>query len=119
MNRESTLEFIPYEEGKYVLKNKTMDTALFVEKIKQLEKVCNEIYTVSSENILKVGNIDNEAVLFVDEQRVRNIVKALVLTPSSNISVVVTKRNNETRTFTSKDFGQNISQSNTSNPMKR
>lgn len=119
MNNENTLEFVPSEDGKYVLKNKTMDPNLFTQKIDQLEKVCKDIYSVSSVDILKKGKIEGEDVLFVDEQRVRNVVKALVLTPSLNVNVIVTKRNNETRTFTSKDFSQNISQSNANKPVGR
>lgn len=112
MNNDNLLELVPYENDEhlnYMLKNQTMNPSLFNEKITQLEKVCKDHYGVSYNQVLRTDNINNENVLLVGERFVSGVIKAFVLTPSMNVSIVVTKKNNETRTFTSKDFSQNIS----------
>lgn len=111
MNNDNLLELVPYDNDEhlnYMLKNQTMKPSLFNEKILQLEKVCKDHYGVSYNQVLKTDNINGEDVLLVGERFVGGVVKAFVLTPSMNVSVAVTKRNNETRTFTAKDFSQNI-----------
>lgn len=111
MNTDNLLELVPYnndEQLNYVLRNKTMDPALFKEKITQLEQVCKDHYGVSYNQILKVDNINGEWCLLVGERFVSGVVKAFVLTPSGNVAVNVTKKNGEEKTFTAKDFSQNI-----------
>lgn len=111
MNNENLLELIPYDNDvnlNYMLKNQTMNPSLFNEKITQLEKVCKDHYGVSYSQVLKTDNVNGENVLLVGERFVSGVVKAFVLSPSMNISVTVTKKNSETKTFTAKDFSQNI-----------